>query len=69
MSVVQYTNLTRFALAASVYLVIGFAQWTINVIIVERLVVDHFRNFMDLCSMANVRCGVIPKRHSRIQYL
>jgi len=55
METVQYTQLTRFALAGTVYFLVGFFQWVISVLIIERVVVDHFRSFMDLCSMANIR--------------
>lgn len=46
--------MTRFAIAATLYLLIGFVQWTLNVLIIERIFVDHFRNFMDLCSISNI---------------
>jgi meckelin len=65
-TVLRYTSLTRFALAALVYLVVGFGQWFLNIIIVERILVDHFRNFMDLCSMSNI--SVLALTHSHYGY-
>ncbi len=50
----QSSRMSRFAVAATLYLLIGFVQWFVNVFIVERCIVDHFRSFMDLCSLSNI---------------
>lgn len=50
----QDTRMSRFAVASVTYLLFGFFQWFVNVFIVERCIIDHFRNFMDLCSISNV---------------
>ncbi|KAF7632531.1 hypothetical protein Mgra_00008046 [Meloidogyne graminicola] len=47
------TKMSRFAINLSFYLIIGITQWIIQVILIERLI-DPFRNFMDLCSIANI---------------
>uniref|UniRef100_A0A915NW80 Meckelin n=4 Tax=Meloidogyne TaxID=189290 RepID=A0A915NW80_9BILA len=47
------TKMSRFAINLSFYLIIGITQWIIQVIVIERLA-DPFRNFMDLCSVANI---------------
>ncbi|TKR68236.1 hypothetical protein L596_024244 [Steinernema carpocapsae] len=48
------SRFSRFAVNFLVFLVIGFVQWTFNVLIFERIVTDPFHNFIDLCSVANV---------------
>lgn len=47
------TRMSRFAVDISFYFSLTIAQWLIQVIVVER-VTDPFRNFMDLCSVANI---------------
>lgn len=47
------TRTSRFAVDLFVYLFVAMIQWLVNVIIVEKIV-DPFRNFMDLCSVANI---------------
>ena len=47
------TRLSRFAVNLAFYLSIGLIQWLFHVLIVEKFV-DPFRNFMDLCSVANI---------------
>jgi hypothetical protein len=47
------TRMSRFAVDLSFYFALGIAQWLLQVILVERLA-DPFRNFMDLCSVANI---------------
>ena len=53
-TVVRTTKLTRFAVGVTIYLLVALAQCLINVLIVERALADHFRSFMDLCSMCNI---------------
>lgn len=45
--------MSRFAVDLVAYMIFGMAQWIAQVLIIER-VVDPFRNFMDLCSVANI---------------
>jgi hypothetical protein len=47
------TRMSRFGVDLFFYFCIGMGQWLLQVIIMERLV-DPFRNFMDLCSVANI---------------
>uniref|UniRef100_A0A183BTN8 Meckelin n=1 Tax=Globodera pallida TaxID=36090 RepID=A0A183BTN8_GLOPA len=47
------TRMSRFAVDIFFYFGIEMAQWLVQVVVVERLV-DPFRNFMDLCSVANI---------------
>lgn len=47
------TRVSRFAVDIAFYMVIALAQWIITVLIVEKIA-DPFRNFMDLCSVANI---------------
>uniref|UniRef100_A0A914I2N3 Meckelin n=1 Tax=Globodera rostochiensis TaxID=31243 RepID=A0A914I2N3_GLORO len=47
------TRMSRFAVDISFYFGIEMAQWLVQLVVVERLV-DPFRNFMDLCSVANI---------------
>ncbi|EPB67741.1 hypothetical protein ANCCEY_13168 [Ancylostoma ceylanicum] len=48
------TIMTRFAVVVFFYLVIGFLQWIVQVVVVERMILDPFHNFIDLCSIANI---------------
>lgn len=59
------TRMSRFAVDLTCYLAIGLTQWLIHVLIIEK-VTDPFRNFMDLCSMANV--SVIAFTHPQRAY-
>ncbi|KAL3104882.1 hypothetical protein niasHT_026377 [Heterodera trifolii] len=52
-SEVVETRMSRFAVDFSFYVAIAMGQWLFQVLIVER-VTDPFRNFMDLCSVANI---------------
>ncbi|KAL3094260.1 hypothetical protein niasHS_004016 [Heterodera schachtii] len=52
-SEVVETRMSRFAVDFSFYVAIAMGQWLFQVLIVER-VADPFRNFMDLCSVANI---------------
>lgn len=45
--------MSRFAVDLVAYIIFGMAQWIIQVVVIERIV-DPFRNFMDLCSVANI---------------
>jgi hypothetical protein len=47
------SRMSRFAIDITIYLAIALAQWVVTVIIVEKIA-DPFRNFMDLCSVANI---------------
>uniref|UniRef100_A0AC35GPG2 Meckelin n=2 Tax=Panagrolaimus sp. PS1159 TaxID=55785 RepID=A0AC35GPG2_9BILA len=47
------TRLSRFAVNLTFYLIIGLIQWIFHVLIIEKFI-DPFRNFMDLCSVANI---------------
>ncbi|CAI4232874.1 unnamed protein product [Auanema sp. JU1783] len=51
---VQSTFLTRYATLISVYGIILLFQWIIQVTIIERLILDPFHNFIDLCSISNI---------------
>ena len=59
------SRLSRFAVNITFYLIIGLIQWIVHVLIIEK-VVDPFRNFMDLCSMANI--SVIALTHPQRGY-
>ncbi|KAK6757242.1 hypothetical protein RB195_015210 [Necator americanus] len=48
------TFMTRFAVVVSCYLFVGFLQWVVQVVVVERMILDPFHNFIDLCSIANI---------------
>ncbi|KAL3115491.1 hypothetical protein niasHT_016615 [Heterodera trifolii] len=52
-SEVVETRMSRFAVDFSFYVAIAMCQWLFQMLIVER-VTDPFRNFMDLCSVANI---------------
>ncbi len=58
--------MTRFAIASGLYLFVAFAQWLINVTIIERAIADHFHNFIDLCSVANI--SVLSLTHPQFGY-
>jgi meckelin len=45
--------MSRFAIDITIYLAIALSQWIITVLIIEKMA-DPFRNFMDLCSVANI---------------
>lgn len=47
------TRMSRFAVDMSFYLGIGAVQWMFQVLFIEKIA-DPFRNFMDLCSIANI---------------
>lgn len=47
------TRMSRFAIDITIYLAVALAQWVITVIVIEKIA-DPFRNFMDLCSVANI---------------
>lgn len=48
------SRMSRFAIDISFYLLIALTQWLVQVLIIEKIA-DPFHNFMDLCSVANVR--------------
>ncbi|KAL6743356.1 hypothetical protein Aduo_016401 [Ancylostoma duodenale] len=50
----ESTIMTRFAVVVFFYLIIGFLQWIVQVVVVERMILDPFHNFIDLCSIANI---------------
>ena len=45
--------MSRFAIDLSFYALTGLTQWLIQSLIIEKMA-DPFRNFMDLCSIANI---------------
>ncbi|CAD5208899.1 unnamed protein product [Bursaphelenchus xylophilus] len=47
------SRISRLAVNLTAYLMISMSQWIINVLIIEKIT-DPFRNFMDLCSVANI---------------
>lgn len=44
----------RYAIAALVYLLVAFVQWLFFTLFYERFFEDKVRDFVDLCSMANI---------------
>ncbi|GMT14635.1 hypothetical protein PFISCL1PPCAC_5932 [Pristionchus fissidentatus] len=48
------SRVSRMAVSLFFYFSIGFTQWLLNVFIVERILLDPFHNFIDLCSIANI---------------
>ncbi|KAI6218078.1 hypothetical protein M3Y95_01181900 [Aphelenchoides besseyi] len=48
-----HSRMSRFALDIAVYLIVCLIQWVVTVLIIEKIA-DPFRNFMDLCSVANI---------------
>ncbi|XP_033646702.1 meckelin-like [Asterias rubens] len=54
-----YSRVLRFAVAAGIYLLLSLLQWVFFSFIYERFVEDSMRNFVDLCSMANVSVFVL----------
>ncbi|KHJ98221.1 hypothetical protein OESDEN_01792 [Oesophagostomum dentatum] len=50
----ETTVMTRFAVVVFFYLLVGFLQWVVQVVVVERMILDPFHNFIDLCSIANI---------------
>ncbi|CAD6198590.1 unnamed protein product [Caenorhabditis auriculariae] len=48
------TLLTRFAVVVFLYLSLAFIQWIIQVLLIERVILDPFHNFIDLCSVSNI---------------
>ncbi|GMS84056.1 hypothetical protein PENTCL1PPCAC_6231 [Pristionchus entomophagus] len=48
------SRVSRLAVSLFFYFTIGFTQWLLNVFIVERIILDPFHNFIDLCSIANI---------------
>ncbi|XP_077982500.1 meckelin-like [Glandiceps talaboti] len=53
----------RFAVATIVYLIIALCQWIFFTFIYERFVEDFKKNFVDLCSMANVSIFLLMNRN------
>ncbi|XP_071496819.1 meckelin-like [Diadema antillarum] len=50
----DYAFVLRFGMAAGLYLLVGIAQYLFYTLFYERFVEDALRNFVDLCSMANI---------------
>ncbi|VDM75826.1 unnamed protein product [Strongylus vulgaris] len=50
----ESTILSRFAVVVLFYLLVGFLQWVVQLVVVERMIQDPFHNFIDLCSIANI---------------
>ncbi|XP_033124785.1 meckelin-like isoform X2 [Anneissia japonica] len=53
------SRVLRFAMATTLYLVIGSFQWIFFTFIYERFVENSLQNFVDLCSMANISIFVL----------
>ncbi|XP_071959676.1 meckelin-like [Antedon mediterranea] len=56
------SKVLRFAMATTLYLVIGSFQWIFFTFIYERFIENNLQNFVDLCSMANVSIFVLANR-------
>lgn len=54
--------MTVFAVDAALFFLLGFLQWTVHVLLIERVLIDPFHNFIDLCSIANIRQALCPSR-------
>ncbi|CAJ0935162.1 unnamed protein product, partial [Mesorhabditis belari] len=59
-------KVTRWAVSMFIYLTIVFLQWAISVLVIERIIIDPFHNFIDLCSVANI--SVFSLTHSNHGY-
>uniref|UniRef100_A0AC35TMU8 GpcrRhopsn4 domain-containing protein n=1 Tax=Rhabditophanes sp. KR3021 TaxID=114890 RepID=A0AC35TMU8_9BILA len=55
------SNLTRFAILTVIYFVVNLCQWITRSFILEPIE-DPFRNFVDLCSIANI--SIITLTHA-----
>lgn len=62
----QWTRLSRFAVAAVLYLLIGVVQWGVVSFGVETLIYKPFHNFIDLCSISNI--SVLALTRSQFGY-
>ncbi|CAB3403769.1 unnamed protein product [Caenorhabditis bovis] len=58
----QTVLMSRLAVVLFYYLLIAAIQWILQVLIVERIIVDPFHNFIDLCSVSNI--SVLSLTHS-----
>jgi meckelin len=56
-----FSRLLRFAMAVIIYIIIAIIQWVFFVFIYERFVQDKIREFVDVCSMANVSVFVMQE--------
>ncbi|XP_022100949.1 meckelin-like isoform X1 [Acanthaster planci] len=53
------SRVLRFAVASGLYLLLSLLQWIFFAFIYERFIADSMRNFVDLCSMANISVFVL----------
>ena len=51
----SFSRILRFGMASSLLLVVALCQWIFFAFVYERFVEDKIRQFVDLCSVANVR--------------
>uniref|UniRef100_A0A915L2R5 Odorant receptor n=1 Tax=Romanomermis culicivorax TaxID=13658 RepID=A0A915L2R5_ROMCU len=56
------SRISRFAVTTFLYFLVAFSQWFLNVLIVESALVDHFRNFVDLCSVSNISVLILQQQ-------
>nr|XP_022342617.1 meckelin-like [Crassostrea virginica] len=61
-----YDPMFRYAIGALVYLLVAFVQWLFFTLIYERFFEDKIRDFVDLCSMANI--SVFIMHHAQYGY-
>ncbi|XP_062619193.1 meckelin-like [Saccostrea cucullata] len=61
-----YDTMFRYAIGALVYLLVAFVQWLFFTLIYERFFEDKVRDFVDLCSMANI--SVFIMHHAQYGY-
>ncbi|XP_041455503.1 meckelin-like [Lytechinus variegatus] len=59
----EYSEILRFGMASGLYILVGVVQWLFYTLIYERFVEDALRNFVDLCSMANISVFVLSQNN------
>eukprot|EP00057_Strongylocentrotus_purpuratus_P027643 XP_011682117.1 PREDICTED: meckelin [Strongylocentrotus purpuratus] len=59
----EYSDILRFGMASGLYILLGDIQWLFYTLIYERFVEDVLRNFVDLCSMANISVFVLSQNN------
>ena len=57
----SFSRILRFAMAVIIYIIVAIIQWVFFVFIYERFVEDKIRQFVDVCSMANVSVFVLQE--------
>ncbi|XP_076112599.1 meckelin-like [Mytilus galloprovincialis] len=60
------STMFRYAIGASVYILVALCQWIFFTLIYERFVEDKVRQFVDLCSMSNI--SVFVMAHAQFGY-